>query len=228
MNGEYQRLMIFCDFDGTISQNDVLNKIFSKFGGPEVQKLEEKFKSGELDDRETLTRKWKRVKLDYQKFRDFIIREVKLDPYFKDFLELVSEKNIDFSILSGGFLNYIELLLAHNNITRGIPIYGNRLQFDGERVTPVFLHDIDSCHQSFGVCGSCKWKIIKDQAPEQKKVIYIGDGLTDRCPAEEVDELLVKRGKLLEEYCQKQGLNYHSFGDFSDIIKYVFKDKDKI
>ncbi|MFW6278583.1 MAG: MtnX-like HAD-IB family phosphatase [Bacillota bacterium] len=214
--------IIFCDFDGTISRSDVLNKVFTEFGDSKVQKLEEDFRAGKIDDRETLTRKWRRIELDYQEFRNFILKKVKLDPYFARFYGKVKEKGIDFVVLSGGFVNYIELLFVHHNIGQEMPVYGNKLEFRGEQVIPHFLHQIESCHQSFGVCGSCKWQVIQDMEVENKNVIYIGDGLTDRCPAEKADILLVKKGEMLQDYCEEQGIDYFSFEDFSDVEDYLF------
>ena len=211
--------IVFCDFDGTISEEDVLDKVFNHFGDEEVHKLEEKFKQGVIDDKETLIKKWQRISLSEKKFKDFIFEQVRLDPFFDQFYNLLKKQGIKLIIVSGGFNNYIKLLLKDLGLTREVEVFGNYLEFKNGLVIPHFLHDIDSCHQHFGVCGSCKYQVLNKYKTSGKKYLYIGDGLTDRCPAEEADLVLAKKGELLEEYCQQNEISYFSFANFKEVIE---------
>lgn len=213
---------VYSDFDGTISRSDVLVKIFDEFGNKKVRQLEKDFVSGNISDREALLKKWEQIELTCQDFEDFVLSEIEIDPYFKKVVDEILAREIDFSIISGGFVNYIRLLLKYNNIKINFPVYGSRLEFSAGNVIPNFLHNIDSCHQSFGVCGTCKWKIIKKNINEEQKLIYIGDGLTDRCPAEEADIIIVRSNSLLEEYCTQNNLDFYSFNDFADVERLLF------
>ncbi|MCZ6615431.1 MAG: hypothetical protein O6920_06600, partial [Chloroflexi bacterium] len=48
------------------------------------------------------------------------------------------------------------------------------------------------------------------------KVFYVGDGVTDLCPARKAD-LVFARSRLLEE-CRAEGLAHIELRDFSDVI----------
>ena len=50
--------------------------------------------------------------------------------------------------------------------------------------------------------------------------MFIGDGLTDRCIAEEAD--LVFARDALAEHLAEQGLAFRAYGDFYDIAERIF------
>ncbi len=210
--------VVFCDFDGTISKTDVVDSLFTNFGDEITDKLEEDFRAGIIDDKETLQKKFARIKLYEKQFVEFIRGNIELDEFFKEFYLFTKQIGIEYNIISGGFRNYIDILLKKEGIKEDITVFANQLIFSGERVIPEFLHDIEECHQPFGVCGSCKWEIIKKYKDRGKNIIYIGDSLTDRCPAEEAAYLFAKKDKLLEHYCLENNLDFFPFNNFCDII----------
>jgi len=208
--------IILSDFDGTISIQDVNNAIFEKFGDEQSEIIEEKLINNQISDREAMKRHYSRLTMNKKRFKTFIENNINLDPYFSEFYENIKENNIDFAIISGGFLEYIKITLKKENINYQDEIYANQLVFDNDKVKPNFLHDIETCDKIFGPCGNCKFKLLS-QHPSSKKIIYIGDGLTDRCVAGTTDYLLVKNNSILEEYCKKNQIKHHGFNSFQEV-----------
>ena len=81
-----------------------------------------------------------------------------------------------------------------------------------------FFHDLVDCDQTFGVCGNCKSQIISELKAENYQIIYVGDGLTDRCASARVDLLFTRKNSSLENYALNQDLEYISFTSFKEII----------
>ncbi|MDP6796367.1 MAG: hypothetical protein QGG33_00910 [Candidatus Krumholzibacteria bacterium] len=67
-----------------------------------------------------------------------------------------------------------------------------------------------------GLCNHCKsWWLQESRLP----LIYIGDGTTDRCPAERADLLFAKGG--LARWCEEEGLEHVPFETFDDILLWL-------
>lgn len=225
---DYQSAVIISDFDGTIALQDVNDTIHFTFGDEKTHHIEELYKKGKIGVRESLQKHYQRLHMPQPQFSKFVKENIEIDPYFKHFYEKVKDNDVEFAIVSGGFINYIETLFDHIGLEIEHPIYANRLHFKNTHIEIEFLHQIDEvnqCHREFGVCGNCKYKIIEKYKNENKPVIYIGDGYTDRCVAEEVDLLLAKKDKALAQYCRKKGLNFMEYRDFADLIEIIFKEQ---
>ncbi len=216
-----KNLLIVSDFDGTISLQDVNDSIFTNLGDEKSQDIEELFQNEEIGLKEALSRHYNRINLSEKDFVNYVKDNIKLDPYFLDFYKRAINDKIDIVVISGGFKNYINILFAESGIDFKKEVYANELKFVGDRIEVNFLHDIEQCHEKFGVCGNCKYKIIKDYKSQGCSIIYIGDGLTDRCVAGEVDYMLVKENTSLEIYCNNNNIDYTSFRDFNDINRIV-------
>lgn len=218
-----KELIIISDFDGTITLQDVNNLIFRTFGDEKNEEIEKRFINNKVGEKETLKNHYLNLDLTKNEFRKFVREKIDIDPYFKNFLKYIKSNQFKFVIVSSGFLNYINLILKENNIYEDLKIYANQLEFAEDKIITHFLHNIKSCHQPFGICGNCKNKVVKKYKKKFNKVIYIGDGLTDRCVAELPDYLFVKRDSSLEEHCKDNGINYQSFNSFLDIHS-LFKE----
>ena len=56
--------------------------------------------------------------------------------------------------------------------------------------------------------------LFKDKKGE---VVYVGDGYSDRCAAEDSDRVFATRG--LAEYLDERGIPYERFDDFHDVAR---------
>jgi len=214
--------IILSDFDGTISLDDVNDKLFSLYGDEVSEQIDKDYYNGEISDKEALLKQYQRIRLSKEEFFNFIDTTIKVDKYFYSFYKKLKDKRIAFAIVSGGFSNYIEYLIEREGVPFNDKIYANTLYFDKKRLIPILNHDISSCHQSFGVCGNCKHRIVIELKKEYEKIIYIGDGLTDRCVVNEVDYIFAKTGRPLESFCDNEGLSYIPYESFNDLNIKIF------
>jgi 2-hydroxy-3-keto-5-methylthiopentenyl-1-phosphate phosphatase len=218
--------IILCDFDGTITKEDVNDTVFDVFGDASNKQIEKQYMNNQISEKEALKKHYANLNLKKETFLGYILNNIKFDSYFPCFLQLINNKKINFAVVSGGFINYIRPLFDKNNIKINFKIHANRLNFDNKKITTSFLHNVKSCHQKFGICGNCKYKIVQDYKNRFDKVIYIGDGLTDRCVADLADVLYVKSKSSLEKYCRENNIKYTSFASFRDIYQ-MFEEEKK-
>lgn len=204
-------VIVFFDFDNTLTDFDVLDAVIRRFSvNEDWVTFEEAWQAGNIGSKECLEGQLQSLRLD-QKVLSNYLKTIKLDPYFKKLLTLLNHEKIESMILSDSFSYFIHEILGHHQIT-GIPVYANELEFDYDRLIPSFPFQSPDCRR----CAHCKKQHVLKAA--DKITVYIGDGLSDICPAEHADIVFAK-GKLYEHF-QKIGKPCKHFQSLQDI--YLF------
>jgi 2,3-diketo-5-methylthio-1-phosphopentane phosphatase len=205
--------IIICDFDGTITLDDTVNLMADKFSVEDWRKLDEMWISGKYNGSEISQNILDMLDTDEHKLKEFI-KNIKIDPYFKEFIEYIKEKVIEFYIVSDGFDFNIETVLEENGII-GLICFSNMLQFEGTKLMGFYPNVNEDCRK----CGNCKCNVIKNVNIENKKVIYIGDGHSDKCAAKLGDYIFAK-GELAK-YLKEEKVNFIHFNNFKDVLSKI-------
>jgi 2-hydroxy-3-keto-5-methylthiopentenyl-1-phosphate phosphatase len=216
---DFDKLAIISDFDGTISKQDTNDLLFRTFGNSHNEYIERLFIEGRIGTREGMLRHFRELRLSEEEYTDFILNNVEIDDGFKAFYTEAKEHDIPLIIVSAGFVNGILPLLDRESIKHP-QVYANRLIFGEEKIEVDFAHDIDKCSSGFGPCGNCKLRYLEEFREAGKKVVFIGDGLTDRCIAGKADLVFAKDA--LAQYCLDIGIPYIGYRDFYDINNRLF------
>lgn len=206
-------LHIFCDFDGTISTRDIGFDLFDRFGVQEPWHTQ--LMEGALGIRDY----WRRMALELRErldpaMLDAYLREIPLDPGFGGLLDLAHEQDIPFTIVSDGFDLYIRRYL-HLNGVRDAEIYCNHAELDERGVmTMRFPYAAEGC---VCICAACKRNVVLRLAHPDARIIYIGDGVSDRCPAEHADIIFAKGS--LAAHCNANRLPHYPFRTLDDVVR---------
>jgi 2,3-diketo-5-methylthio-1-phosphopentane phosphatase len=204
------RIAVLCDFDGTIARDDVGNLFFRTFGGPGAERIVDEWKNGAISSRTCMEREASLVKASRHEVDRFVCR-CKLDPYFKDFIDFTARNDIEVVIVSDGLDHYIENMLMRNGLG-DLQFYANVTRFGDGRLTVEFpYYDLRDCRD----CGNCKTHHLEKFRRAGYYIIYVGNGLSDRCPATHSD-LVFAKSELLE-FCRQNGLNHVPYGNFRDV-----------
>jgi 2-hydroxy-3-keto-5-methylthiopentenyl-1-phosphate phosphatase len=211
--------VIVIDFDGTITRQDSNALLVEIFGDEYNQEIEQRFIAGKMGTREAMEKHFANLKLTQQQYNDFILQEIEIDPGFHDFYRNIRRHNLPLAVVSGGFINAIEAVFQREGLS--LPtILANKLVFSPEGIRNVFYHKRPTCSMEYGPCGNCKADHIRRYKQDYEHVIFIGDGLTDRCAARIADAVFAK-GRLAS-YCRENYLPYREFEDFSELNQLFF------
>jgi len=211
--------MTVIDFDGTITRQDSNALLIEVFGDERNQEIEQQFIAGEIGTREAMEKHFNKLKLTEQQYHDFILQEIEIDPGFHDFYRNMQKNNLPLAVVSGGYINAIKAIFLREGLSLPV-ILANKLVFSPAGIRNVFYHQQPACSMGFGPCGNCKADHILGYKSEYKQVVFIGDGLTDRCGARCADTVFAK-GRLAS-YCKENRLPYTRYEDFSDINQLLF------
>ncbi len=206
------RFKIFCDFDGTVAVKDVGNELFRAFATPEWEKAVEAWKAGELTSKECLERECAVTTVSKEELKAFCAANP-IDSAFHDFAAYCQEKAYPVEILSDGMDFYIKEILKREGLA-WVPVKANRLVFvDPHHIRPEFPYWEHTC----GVCANCKGYHLREARNGQSVLIYVGDGLSDRCGVLEADIVFAKDE--LISFCQENNLNFIAYQNFADVLK---------
>ena len=208
MNAKYR---IYIDFDGTIALNDVGDKLFQTFAGEGWEKPIREWAEGHISSKEVFIRECKMMHLTRDTL-DAFSNEQRLDPTFKNFIAHCDQNGYPVTILSDGLDLYINKILKNHGF-ENIPVRSNRLIFENEtRVRPEFPYFDKGCTQ----CGNCKGYHIRKDRIDGETIVYVGDGLSDRCGVAESDIIFAKDD--LEKFCIEKTIPYYRFDNFKDVL----------
>ncbi len=214
-------LKIYCDFDGTVTKNDVWINSIGKFinDKEEFGRICDDFYTGRIGTREVNLQQLALVEdFSLVKFNSYLDKE-EIDAHFRDFLEYCRSSEIEICIVSSGLEYYISYILEREKLQ--IEFFGSRMIWDEEnkKLSCEFIYTDEYCT----LCETCKRNILicNTNDLENEISVYIGDGVSDYCVSGFADIVFAK-GKLAS-YCWKNNITYFDYRDFSDIKKKLIK-----
>lgn len=205
------KFRIFSDFDGTVAINDVGDKFFERFIGPEWQEANDAYRFGKINSKEYLIEQCKLVRVTEQEMADFS-DEQKIDPHFRDLVDYCRYNNYPITVLSDGLDFYIRRILDNHGFQH-LNIRSNHVEFlENNRINAEFPYFEYGCQS----CANCKGYHIRSVPMNGSQTIQIGDGLSDRCGAVEADFIFAKNG--LVDFCKEHDLPFFEYSNFEEIL----------
>ena len=210
MKAVLKPIAVFCDFDGTITTKDTTVFLLERFGNLDWLTIEERMLAGEISEAEGLSAEFALINISWEEAIEAILDEIQIDSTFPKFIAWLKGFDIPFTILSGGIEEISRSLLKKHGLA-GLEVYANRLRVEENRwiLIPSDKPKIR------GLCNHCKTFSVLESRKEGYLTVYIGDGLTDLCPAGNADIVFAKGD--LAVYCEEKNMEFHRFNDFSDI-----------
>ncbi|MFC1650916.1 MtnX-like HAD-IB family phosphatase [Candidatus Latescibacterota bacterium] len=215
----HTNIKLFVDFDGTVTENDVGDGIFSKFMRKTSadeglhERLIEEWKAGRISSDECLAEEGANMVVSEEEFKAELDGYT-LTPGFAETAEYCIKKDIPIMILSDGLDYYIEYLLGKYGLGH-IPFISNHMYFENDGVVIEFPHIDKGC----GRCGNCKRWHIGNHKNDSDCAVYAGDGYSDRFAIKNSD-VVFARGDLAE-YCEKNNHEFFPYKDFYSILTFL-------
>ena len=142
--------IIFCDFDGTITDNDNIIAIMKRFAPPEWEALKEDILAQRISVQEgvgamfsLLPSSWK------EEIVDFILQNARIRDGFREFAAFTKEHDIPLYVTSGGIDFFVYPLLE--GLIEKERIFCNGSDFSGETICITWPYSCDE--QCQNGCG---------------------------------------------------------------------------
>src|SRR4051794_1072288 len=112
-------MLILCDFDGTITTQDVTNLIWDRYIGPSWRgDLLSSYKRGQISHLKIMVDGYKLIDAPKQELLDYVRPLVSLRPGFESLRLFCETRGWPLAVVSGGVDFYIEAMLP-----AGVPFY---------------------------------------------------------------------------------------------------------
>jgi len=219
---------IICDFDATVTIEDVCDVLMKTFSDGRWRDIGEKYLKGELSHQELNKKFISFLDATPNQIDKFIGQNVSLRPGFNNFVEYCDMRGYALFIISNGWDYYIKKILYQFesmelfstddllNIKRyQLFIICNKIRYhEDNHKWEIELPSFPTSHKS---APDKKFILTSLKELQYNPVVFIGDGVNDMEAAFVADEIFA-RGSLTD-LCEHNGIRYKRFETFDDIIK---------
>ena len=204
-------MIIQCDFDGTITEEDVSFTLLDHFAQGDWRELFQQYRDNKISVGDFNTKAFAMVKAGREELLEVVRDKVKLRAGLHQLLTYCQSRGFRFLIVSNGLDFYIKSILegvglgnieVHAAQTRFHPD-GLEVQYIGPEGTPL--------NRDF------KEAYTKEFLKQGYQVIYVGNGPSDISPASLAQHVFARDGLL--ECCRERNLECKPFDDLNDIVK---------
>jgi 2-hydroxy-3-keto-5-methylthiopentenyl-1-phosphate phosphatase len=203
---------ILCDFDGTISVEDVIDSLLDRFGRPGWEALEQDWRAGRIGSRECMSGQVGLLDMRQDEL-DSHLDGLWIDHAFPAFVERAAQLDTPIRVVSDGLDYAIHRILGRYGLDH-LPLAANHLA----PATPPRQWQLTSPFQAEGCrSGTCKCACVAQARTDRAKTLLIGDGASDFCAADRVDFVFAKHR--LIEHCRASGIPYVPITGFEDALE---------
>jgi 2-hydroxy-3-keto-5-methylthiopentenyl-1-phosphate phosphatase len=211
-----ERSLVITDFDGTLSLTDVGYEVLLKFSRQGWDDIDRDYCEGRIGSKEAYGRICAILGGTREDMLQFVAENTVIDPHFKEFYAFCRKNGIDVRVVSDGLDFYIDFILRRHGLS-DIPFFCNVMTFDDGKPRSIeFPHANETCNK----CGTCKSSILESCRAGYGKIVYVGDGYSDLCPARKAD-LVFAKGILWTRLSKKEQKGVRKFRSFRDVTKFL-------
>jgi 2,3-diketo-5-methylthio-1-phosphopentane phosphatase len=209
LRSEKKDFFVAIDFDGTVTDVDIIDAILQTFAAPEWRDVEALWEQGIIGSMKCLETQMSLIDQPLGRLLDYIDRFT-LDESFKDFVLFLDKLHIPYAILSDGFQVFIERLLSNAGL-KHVPVYANILTEEKGCLKTFFPFSRPDCSSANCKCA------VAEKIDNGLPVILIGDGRSDFCVAEKACCAFTKNK--LTGYCSANKIPHSPFHNFKEIAE---------
>ena len=213
MSVDEGKTLVQCDFDSTIAADDVSFLLLDAFADGDWRQLLKEYREDRIPVGLFNTKAFAMVKADKQTLLDFILvrNKIRIRPGFKELLTYCVKRGFKFVIVSNGMGFYIEAILKDIGVDN-IEVFASQTDFRPEGLEVKYIGPDGS-----ELVSGFKDAYTKLFLSRGYRVVYIGDGKSDRSPASLADYIFARDDLLA--HCQKKNLNCTPFNDLYDVVR---------
>lgn len=213
LRDEEPPLALLIDYDGTISLTDVTDQVMAEHVPGVWEEAAALYDAGRMGSRRLMAWEMDLVEADPAALLS-TAAEQPHDPGFVPLVRAAQAAGIPIEIVSDGFGFFIRPALEALGVGE-LPVVTARTVFTDRRARLEFPNGHPTCW----VCGTCKRQRVLAHRAAGRRVVFIGDGESDRYAAGYADVVFAKR--LLERICVEAGWPFQRWTGFGEISSWL-------
>ncbi len=208
-------LAVLVDFDETAAEQNVAELLLNRYGAAEWEKLRERFRQGDLTLQAYQEAAFRRVQATPEEMGQYAAKHGNLRAGFLDLLSYCTAHAIHLAIVTYGLDFYVRAVLERYGIEGSAPAFSVETRTGTAGLEFLYRYAKPGCVG----WGNCKCRVLEGFRERVDRIIYVGDGHSDFCPASKSD-MVFARGPLVG-HCIQQGIDFQPFEDFAPVLAAV-------
>lgn len=207
------KTLVQCDFDGTITEEDVSFMLLDTFANGNWRERLKDYQAGKISVGRFNTEAFAMVKADRASLIKVARSRVRIRPGFSEFLACCQRKGFRLVIVSNGLDFYIEEILRDIG-AEDIEVFAAHTRFHPGGLEVQYIGP-DGSHLEEDFKGAYVSSFLR----EGYRMIYVGNGTSDLPPARRCHYIFAT-GSLMA-HCQRLNLNCTPFTDFKEVVSTI-------
>jgi len=204
------KTLIQCDFDGTITVDDVSFTLLDNFADGNWRERLKDYNSGKITVGRFNTEAFSMVKADRDTLVKHALKEVRIRHGFGHFLAYCQHNDIKLYIVSNGLDFYIEEIMRALG-AEDVEFTAAKTKFKPQGLDVQYIGPDGSLLED-----DFKGAFTTSFLDQGYRVMYAGNGTSDLRPARRTSHIFAT-GSLLK-HCQKLNIDHTAFEDFNQVV----------
>ncbi len=204
------------DYDGTIALTDVSDTVMAAFVDADWEARVGEYDAGRVGSRGLMEWEIGLISAPAEELHAIAARQPH-DPTFRSFAERALGVGIPVEVVSDGFGFFIEPALRAIGVGQ-IPVVTANTTFGPAGPAIDFPNGNPACF----VCGTCKRNRVLAHQAAGRRVVFIGDGESDRYAAGYSDVVFAKHA--LVQICLDRGWAFERWTEFAEIEAWLDRE----
>ena len=208
---EVTKTLVQCDFDGTITKEDVSFMLLDAFTDGDWRQLFQEYEEGKISVGHFNTKAFAMVKANKASLLGVVKDKVKVRPGFRELVACCHSKGFRFVIVSNGLDFYIQEIFRDIGMA-DIEVFAAQTRLHPEGLKVQYIGP-DGRHLD----SDFKVAYVNSFLGEGYRIIYAGNGTSDILPARQCHYIFAT-GTLLA-HCKQTSLSCTPFTDFNEVVR---------
>jgi 2-hydroxy-3-keto-5-methylthiopentenyl-1-phosphate phosphatase len=206
-------MIVFVDFDGTITDVDTFDALVRDAAGDATwNAIDGELLAGKITLRSALEQQAASVRYTKSQALAFLEANANVDPAFALFVAAARSHGVAVRVVSSGIATVIHHALERAGVD--VPVLANDVDFSPSGWTMSFVDASANGHD--------KAAHVRAARAAGEVTVYIGDGISDFEAALVADRRFAKKNRTLEAYCRERGVACTGFTSFAEIERALF------
>ena len=203
-------MIIQCDFDGTVTRNNLSVLLRQNFAHGDWQKIDSDYLHGYLTVEQSNKLQYSLIKEPKEKLQEFARQHVEVKPGFVEFVDYCQDAGIPLVIVSSGLDFYIETVLIEIGM-QNLELHCGQTSFGKDGIVVSYTDpEGNIINEGF------KKRYLNWLRKRDSHIIYIGDGLSDFEAAHNADHVFATDHLL--RLLNTDSVACSTFSDFYDLL----------
>jgi 2-hydroxy-3-keto-5-methylthiopentenyl-1-phosphate phosphatase len=204
-------MLIQCDFDGTITEEDVSFALLDTFAQGDWRELFEYYRQNKIPVGEFNTKAFAMVKASRGELLKVAREKVRLRAGLHELVDHCHRRGVRFVIVSNGLDFYITTILKDAGLG-DIEVHAAKTSFHRRGLKVQYIGPDNT-----SLLSGFKDAYTRVFLGQGYQIVYVGNGPSDVAPAVLARHVFARDGML--DGCRERGLECTPFNDLNDIVR---------